>query len=208
MHSKETKLQFIELRAQEKTLDEISAALGVCRRTLSEWNREFADDIADLREIERESLRRKLFGTTHDWMKNELDHYQRLDKELARREFKYSPTESVFRMRAESRKTIEKFLFAESPLDRPRRGSSAPSTSVKPESPLHVSAARISNAKAEMPTPSNDDATSPVEAAPATPKLAQLDPDDPNFYDESIVIEPGESARSILERYGVKRRGK
>src|SRR5258705_9873180 len=110
MHSQETKLQFIELRAQEKTLEEISTTLSVCKRTLVDWNREFADDIADLREVERESLCRKLFGTTHDWMKSELDHYKRLNEELARRQFKYSPTESVFRMRVESRRTIEKFL--------------------------------------------------------------------------------------------------
>ncbi|HMJ65195.1 MAG TPA: hypothetical protein VK615_07570 [Candidatus Binatia bacterium] len=121
-HTEQTKLQFIELRAQEKTLEEISITLDVCKRTLIDWNREFADDIADLREVERESLRRKLFGATCDWMKNELDHYKRLDQDLERRKFKYSPTESVFRMRAESRKTIEKFLFAESPLDRPRGG--------------------------------------------------------------------------------------
>src|SRR5688572_24755493 len=130
-HTEQTKLQFIELRAQERTLEEISSALDVCKRTLVHWNREFAEDIAELREVERESLRRKLFGTTHDWMKGELDHYKRLDAEFARREFRYSPTESVFRMRGESRKTIEKFLFAESHLDHPRRAGGrgvAPST--------------------------------------------------------------------------------
>jgi hypothetical protein len=144
MHSEQTKLQFIELRAQEKTLEEISTTLNVCKRTLVDWNREFAHDIADLREVERESLRRKLFGTTHDWMKGELDHYKRLDEELARRKFQYSPTESVFRMRADSRKTIEKFLFAESPLDRhPRKSDRAetlnrasPTNSGSPTSPL------------------------------------------------------------------------
>jgi hypothetical protein len=35
------------------------------------------------------------------------------------------------------------------------------------------------------------------------PKLAELDPDDPNFYDESIVISADDSARSILEKYGI-----
>jgi hypothetical protein len=42
-------------------------------------------------------------------------------------------------------------------------------------------------------------------APPALPlKLSELDPNDPNFYDESIVIGGDESARSILERHGVK----
>jgi hypothetical protein len=126
MHSEEIKNQFIELRAQEKTLEEISGTLNVCKRTLVQWNRQFADNIAGLREVHRESLRRQLFGTTHDWMKRELDHYLRLDTELAHRKFQYSPTESVFRMRAESRKTIEKFLFAESSLDSPERAASIP----------------------------------------------------------------------------------
>ena len=126
MHSEEIKNQFIELRAQEKTMEEISGVLNVCKRTLVQWNRQFADDIAGLRAVHRESLRRKLFGSTHDWMKRELDHYQRLDTELAQRQFKYSPTESVFRMRAESRRTIEKFLFAESSLDSPKVSATMP----------------------------------------------------------------------------------
>ena len=49
--------------------------------------------------------------------------------------------------------------------------------------------------------PSDD--ISPANAE-AYPKLASLDPGDPNFHDGSIVIGPGESFRSILERYGVK----
>ncbi|MCI0348839.1 MAG: hypothetical protein L0Z53_05380 [Acidobacteriales bacterium] len=184
MHSEETKLKFIELRAREQTLDDISIALNVCRRTLIHWNRELADDIADLREVEREALRRKLFGNTHDWMKGELDHYQRLDKELARREFKYSPTESVFRMRAETRKTIEKFLFAESSLDRPRQSpirsdeshtraettSSAPQADGRAAAPSGaVSDAEISNAESEtssasvQPVPNQSPGLSPAK---------------------------------------------
>ena len=168
MHSQETKLQFIELRAQEKTLEEISTTLNVCQRTLVDWNREFADDIADLREVARESLRRKLFGTTHDWMKHELDHYKRLDEELARRQFKYSPTESVFRMRAESRKTIEKFLFAESPWTS-RDATRSPHPSRQPQtvgsrrrSRPHLSLVETPRRRRPHQTPMNQSSSIPV----------------------------------------------
>jgi hypothetical protein len=198
-HTEQTKLQFIELRAQEKTLEEISIALNVCKRTLVDWNREFADDIADLREVERESLCRKLFGTISDWMKSELDHYKRLNE--ARRQFKYSPTESVFRMRVESRKTIEKFLFAESPLDRPRPKRSQPDT-LRPDSPISNAEPETRSQKAET---TQSESTSPVAASASQPETQNSKSEiTTTACDESIVVDPNEPARSILERCGLK----
>ncbi|MCI0363863.1 MAG: hypothetical protein L0219_08280, partial [Phycisphaerales bacterium] len=182
-------------------LDDISIALNVCRRTLIHWNRQLADDIADLREVEREALRRKLFGNTHDWMKGELDHYQRLDKELARREFKYSPTESVFRMRAESRKTIEKFLFAETELDRPRPKSprlpiANPKSEIQSSAPsADSSQSQIANGESKIQSGDLPSAA-PLRQSPIANPKSEIDRGLQEFLPgESIPIDPNESTR-------------
>ena len=119
MHTEETKNRFIELRALGLSYDKIAAETGVNKRTLMEWNREFADEIHDLRAAGRERLKEKLIGSREQWCARIVAHFDRLDREFGTRKLQYSPTESVFRMMLSARNEIMKELVADSPLDKP-----------------------------------------------------------------------------------------
>jgi transposase len=110
MHTEEKRNQFIELRAAGLSFDKIAADIGVTKKTLIDWSREFADDIEDLKTMAREHLRERLIGTQEQFCGRIVAHFNRLDAEFGKREFKYSPTESVFRMMLSARETIVKEL--------------------------------------------------------------------------------------------------
>jgi DNA-binding XRE family transcriptional regulator len=114
-HTEETKNRFIELRAIGLSLDKIAAEIGVTKKTLWEWGKEFEDEIADLRVLAREHLKEKLLGNTEQWCGRLVIHFNRLDEEFGRRKLQYSPTESVFRMMLSARDKITKELFTDSP---------------------------------------------------------------------------------------------
>ena len=66
MKNSKLKERFIELRAQGKTYSAISKVLGVTEQTLGNWNREFSEQIARLKEVEFGALYEKFFLTkTH-----------------------------------------------------------------------------------------------------------------------------------------------
>jgi hypothetical protein len=116
-HSPELKTKFLELRAQGVSYGRIAEELGVSKPTLIQWGKAMAEEIADLQAAERELVRERLLGNFEQWLGREVHHFNRLDEEFGRREFKYSPTESVFRMMMASRKLLDRYFFEE---DRPR----------------------------------------------------------------------------------------
>jgi hypothetical protein len=123
MHTEDKRNQFIELRALGFSYTKIAAEIGVAKRTLVEWNKQHADEIDHLQVAEREAIRERLVGSREEWIKRKFAHFERLDTEFARREFKYSPTESVFRMLVDQRESLEKDFFPES--QKPSAGPTA-----------------------------------------------------------------------------------
>jgi hypothetical protein len=145
-HPEELRTRFVELRARNVSYDRISKEIGVSKPTLIQWGRVMADTIADLQAAEREMVKEKLLGNFEQWLGRQVNHFDRLDKEFGGRELRHSPTESVFRMMMASRQVIEKLLFDEPPLDRPRRGrDAAPSASAEPESEIQNPESKIEN---------------------------------------------------------------
>src|SRR5687767_5271688 len=126
MHTEDKRNQFIELRALGFSYTKIAAEIGVAKLTLVEWNKQHAGEIEHLQAAEREAIRERLIGNREEWIKRKFAHFERLDAEFARREFKYSPTESVFRMLVDQREALEKDLFPESPRPTSKSASAEP----------------------------------------------------------------------------------
>jgi lambda repressor-like predicted transcriptional regulator len=138
MHSTETKNQFIELRAQGRTLASLASQLGVSKRTLIDWNRQSAPEIQALRAVEIEALHEKILAS-HEQELTRLGAFQRkLDDELANRAVETIPTDKLLRLslllrreiRALCESTQIKVDQAEPISPRPEPSDSQPSTIV------------------------------------------------------------------------------
>ena len=110
MHIEAKQDKFIELRAQGWTLGHIATELGVCKRTLVDWNREFTSDIKSLRAMKLGLLKEKIIASRDE----ELDRLMRLQNdiadELGNRTLKYIETEKLFRLSVELRQEIQRMV--------------------------------------------------------------------------------------------------
>ncbi len=110
MYSADKQDRFIELRAQGWSLGHIATELDVSKRTLVDWNREFAKDVQSLRTLELELLKEKILAT-HEEKVNRLTRLQKdIDDELANRTLKFIDTERLFRLSVELRQEIERLV--------------------------------------------------------------------------------------------------
>src|SRR2546430_385433 len=95
MYTPDAQEKFVELRAQGWSLAHIATELHISRRTLVEWNREFADDIQAFRVVEQELLQEKFAATREE----ELNRLIRLQKdiydELSNQTLKFIPIEKL-----------------------------------------------------------------------------------------------------------------
>jgi predicted transcriptional regulator len=107
MHTADTQDKFMDLRAQGWSLGHIATEIHVSKRTLVDWNREFASDIQSIRTAELELLKEKIIASREE----ELDRLARLRKdvsdELANRTLKFVPIEKLFRLSVELREEME-----------------------------------------------------------------------------------------------------
>ena len=81
------KQQFITLRAKGHSLERISKKLGKCRQTLSNWNSELQEEIANTRSIELEALFEEYFLTKENRIKTFSQLLEKINKELDKRDF-------------------------------------------------------------------------------------------------------------------------
>src|SRR5260221_1044129 len=106
MHIQDTQDKFVELRAQGWSLAHIATELHVSKRTLVEWNREFAADIQSFRTVEQELLKEKFLCSREEEL-NRLARLQKdVDDELANRTLKFIPIEKLFRLATDLRHEI------------------------------------------------------------------------------------------------------
>src|SRR6059036_1739303 len=100
--------KFVELRAQRWSLGHIATEIHVAKRTLVEWNRQYAAQIQSLRTLEQEIAQEKFVASREE----ELAHLLRLQKdvqdELENRGLSAINTENLFRVAAELREEIRK----------------------------------------------------------------------------------------------------
>ena len=76
MYNADKQDKFIELRAQGWSLNHIATELDVSKRTLVDWNREFAKDVQSLRALELELLKEKIVAS-HEENVNRLTRLQK-----------------------------------------------------------------------------------------------------------------------------------
>ena len=140
-HPPELKTKFLELRSRGVSYGQIAETIGVSKPTLIQWGKSMAEEIADLQAAERELVREKLLGNFEQWLGRQVHHFNRLDEEFGGREFKYSLTESVFRMMMASRKVLDRYFFDD---DKPSRRGRAAASDLEgrvPSSPATATAA-------------------------------------------------------------------
>ena len=107
MYSRDAQEKFIELRAQGWTLGHIASEIHISKRTLVDWNRQYAADIQTMRGVELELLKEKFLASREE----DLERLRRLQKdiadELANRTLKFVDTEKLFRLSVDLRQEIQ-----------------------------------------------------------------------------------------------------
>lgn len=98
MKDMETKMKFIQLRAEGLSFDKIAEELEVQKQTLINWSKDFAVEIANLKSIQIESLLEQFYMTKQARIRffgNKLDM---IAKELDNRDLDGIPTEKLFEL--------------------------------------------------------------------------------------------------------------
>jgi len=112
MHTEAKIEKFLELRARGWSLGHIATEIDVTKRTLVDWNRDYAQELESFRTLERELLKEKFIASREE----ELNDLHRLQKdiadELGNRRLNYIDTEKLFRLSVDLREEIERILHA------------------------------------------------------------------------------------------------
>ena len=123
MYTSETIDKFVELRAQGWSLGHIATELHVSKRTLVEWNREYAADIKALHAVELELLQEKFLASREEKLTRLARLQKDVDDELANRPLKFLPIEKLFRLAVDLRQEIDRAgLDKDLPEGSARRG--------------------------------------------------------------------------------------
>ena len=123
MYTEEKVDKFIELRARGWSLGHLATELDISKRTLVDWNREYAQEVESFRTLERELLKEKFIASREE----ELNNLHRLQKdiadELSNRRLNYIDTEKLFRLSVDLRAEIERLLHAKDSHEGPANPS-------------------------------------------------------------------------------------
>lgn len=90
------KQKFLELRAQGKSLRAIGIEIGTNRGTLAKWEREYYEELQNLKAIERDAMREKYFLTSQAQLELLGAQFTRLKEELEKRDLSEIPTTKLF----------------------------------------------------------------------------------------------------------------
>jgi transcriptional regulator with XRE-family HTH domain len=96
----ETKARFIELRGKGPPLKRIADEIGVSKTILVNWERDFKEQIDNLRAMELEALYDKYFLSVRKKVEFFGDVLSRIQGELKTRNLSTVPTEKLFAMYA------------------------------------------------------------------------------------------------------------
>jgi len=108
MKDQETHHRFIELRVQGWSLSRIAAEIHVSKRTLVEWNRQFENEIVELKSVELEALHERILASHEEELARLAQHLNRIESVLAKRNLDCLSTESLFCLAATVRSQIRR----------------------------------------------------------------------------------------------------
>ena len=100
MKDTETKERFIELRGQGLPLAKIAAEINVSKTTLINWERDFREEIDNLRAVELEALYDKYYLSVRKKVEFFGDVLNRIHDDLETRDLSTVPTDKLFAMYA------------------------------------------------------------------------------------------------------------
>jgi len=100
MKDVKTKERFIELRGQGLPLAKIAAEINVSKTTLINWERDFREEIDNLRAVELEALYDKYYLSVRKKVEFFGDVLNRIQNELDTRDLSTIPTDKLFAMYA------------------------------------------------------------------------------------------------------------
>lgn len=86
MTNTDLKQQFITLRAKGYSLEKIAKEIGKCRQTLSNWNYNLQEEIANAKAIELEALFEECFLNKEHRVKELSTLLNKINKELEKRD--------------------------------------------------------------------------------------------------------------------------
>lgn len=86
MTNTDLKQQFITLRAKGYSLEKIAKKIGKCRQTLSNWNYDLQEEIANAKAIELEALFEECFLNKEHRVKELSTLLNKINKELEKRD--------------------------------------------------------------------------------------------------------------------------
>lgn len=92
------KHEFVKLRAEGYSFNTIAKKLNKAKGTLIEWNKELAEEIANCKAMQLEALYEKYFLLQENRLQLFGNVLQRLQKELAKRDFESLPTEKLLEL--------------------------------------------------------------------------------------------------------------
>ncbi|MGZ4864917.1 MAG: hypothetical protein ACXVIG_05975 [Halobacteriota archaeon] len=92
------KQQFLELRAQERSLRSIEKEIGVNRRTLAKWESEHKEELENLKAIELEAMREEYLLTSRGRVELIGGQLKRLIEEMDRRDLSDIPTPKLLEL--------------------------------------------------------------------------------------------------------------
>lgn len=88
--------KFLELRAQGKSFRAIESEIGTNRGTLAKWQREYKEELKNLKAIELDAMREKYLLTTQAQLELLGAQFMRLKEELEKRDLSEIPTTKLF----------------------------------------------------------------------------------------------------------------
>ena len=108
METLEVKNKFIELRAKGFSFDKIAKQLGKAKQTLIDWNKEFNQEILNLKALEIELLNEKYFLTKEKRIETFGILLNNLKSEIIKRDLTDVPTDKLLDLFLKYSNQIEK----------------------------------------------------------------------------------------------------
>jgi hypothetical protein len=124
MYSSETTNQFIELRAQNVSLERIAQQLGINKSTAIDWQQRFKPQIDEIKALHLEAIRERLTNRYEDELEYAMSELKRIRAELKTRNVDYEPTAFLHYAEAAAYRRVQKLCaLADFPSIRQGAGS-------------------------------------------------------------------------------------
>ena len=107
MHTPETRLKFVELRARGWSFVRLATELGVAKSTLVEWSRQLRFELQNQSAIELDDLKNRLLGPRMHRAAGLAEKLAAVEAELRKRDLSSVSTQGLYVLSASLQRQIE-----------------------------------------------------------------------------------------------------